>query len=408
MVPPSHPLHRIPPSLAWLTVFVPAMAYFIASRFTLTGELGTPVHSSWKTDTNATLDWIHHQLIPSSAVPMLVLSNLTDIISTIWMHDEELGRGFLLLSSASKAGRVWRWERGGGPIPIGKTLFLEQSGCRSKPDCLAGSGAIAIDFKDKKTSWEGQLIVAEWGEQRVIRLEQSGARTPLIMNVPSHMICQNNTATNESIMNRIDRPTSMLMTPFGDLVLVDHSTECGVSVIWRLVQATQIPPLLSTWESRMAHKWNKIQHDHQLEIILKKSDIGGIALDGTWETLFAVVKDDDDKIKLISVPLVLDKEEEQETPQITQVLMDLSEYATIPGPLIMDKSNHLYIGVHDGVLIVSPAPHRIMGHLELPERPVSLTIGQDSFFYIASATNLYRIKIKQAPMSVPTNLVKTR
>ena len=142
-------------------------------------------------------------------------------------------------------------------------------------------------------------------------------------------------------------------------------------------------------------------------MILKKSDIGGIALDGTWETLFAVVKDDDDKIKFISVPLVLDKEEE-ETPQTTHVLMDLSEYATIPGPLIIDKSNHLYIGVNDGVLIVSPAPHKIMGHLELPERPVSLTIGQDSFFYIASTTNLYRIKIKQAPMSVPTNLMKTR
>ena len=403
----AHQLHRIPPSLAWLTVFVPAMAYFIASRFTLTGELGTPVHSSWKTVTNAANDWVHLQLVPPSAVPMLVLSNLTDIVSTIWMHDAELGRGFLLLSSASKAGRVWRWERGGGPIPIGKTLFLEQSGCRSKPNCLVGSGAIAIDFKDKKTSWEGQLIVAEWGEQRVIRLEESGARTPLIMNVPSHMLCQDNTTKEEPIMNRIDKPTSMIMTPFGDLVLVDHSTKCGVSVIWRLVQATHIPPLQSTWESRMAHKWTKIQHNHHLEMILKKSDIGGIALDGTWETLFAVVKDDDDKIKFISVPLVLDKEEE-ETPQTTHVLMDLSEYATIPGPLIIDKSNHLYIGVNDGVLIVSPAPHKIMGHLELPERPVSLTIGQDSFFYIASTTNLYRIKIKQAPMSVPTNLMKTR
>jgi hypothetical protein len=72
----------------------------------------------------------------------------------------------------------------------------------------------------------------------------------------------------------------------------------------------------------------------------------------------------------------------------------------------MDKSQNLYVGLDDGILIVSPAPHRVLGQLQLPERPVTLTIGEDGFFYVSSATNLYRFKVKIGPMLVPTNLVK--
>jgi hypothetical protein len=392
--------HIIPPSLAWLTVFVPALAYFIGSRFTLTGELGIPVVSSLITTMNAQHEPFVLQSIFYTAQVMLVQSNFTDIVSTTWMHDADLGRGFLLLSSSTNAGRVWRWERGGGPIPIKKSLFLEQSGCRSKQNCQIGSGAIAIDFREKETSLEGTLLVAEWGENRVVRLEVSGARTPLLMEVPD--VCHANKK------NRINQPTSMVMTPFGDLIVVDHSPECAKSVIWRLERAMQVQPLASSWESRMAHKWTKVHHDHSIAILLMRERIGGIALDALWEGLYAIVKDnDDDKVQLVSVPILLDNEEGK-SQQETQNLLDLSEFSATPGPLVMDKNKHLYVGVDDGVLIVSSAPHKILGHLQLPERPVSLTIGDDGFLYISSTANLYRVRVKNGPMTVPTNLLKTR
>ena len=401
--------HIIPPSLAWLAVFVPAVAYFIASRFNLTGQLGTPVLASFITAAEAANDAASTAasaqlltIFPSpitDASVMLVLANLTDITSAAWMNDAELGRGFILLSSSTAAGRVWRWERGGGPIPIGKTLFLEQSGCRSTDICTAGSGAIAVDFQAQETSLQGKLMVAEWGEQRIIRLEESGARTPLILQVPD--VCHPETSTV-----RLHQPTSMLMTPFGDLIVVDHAADCRISVVWRLQKAMQVPALQSAWDSRLAHKWTQVQHNHSLDKVLQASRVGGIALDGTWEGLYAVVRGNGGKVRLLLVPLLPDEDDEQTTPKETQTIMDISDYTATPGPLVMDKSQNLYVGLDDGILIVSPAPHKVLGKLQLPERPVTLTIGEDGFFYVSSTTNLYRFKIKIGPMMVPTNLVK--
>jgi len=44
-----------------------------------------------------------------SAIPYL-----SHLSSTTWVHDEELGRGYLLLADVGRSGRIWRWEVGGG------------------------------------------------------------------------------------------------------------------------------------------------------------------------------------------------------------------------------------------------------------------------------------------------------
>ena len=50
---------------------------------------------------------------------------------TAWHLDAETGRGAILVTTGDRHGRVWRWETGGGPIPIGRTLVLDAAGCRT-------------------------------------------------------------------------------------------------------------------------------------------------------------------------------------------------------------------------------------------------------------------------------------
>jgi hypothetical protein len=127
----------------------------------------------------------------------LVRDDIEDIVATTWKHDEELGRGYLLLSSSFEQGKIWRWETGGGPIAIGRTLHLLDSGCRSNHymlcqssssssfsssnnndnNSIVGSGGIIVNHWHEPP----RLVVAEWGEGRIARLEENGARTPLVI-----------------------------------------------------------------------------------------------------------------------------------------------------------------------------------------------------------------------------------
>jgi hypothetical protein len=75
---------------------------------------------------------------------------------------------------------------------------MAESGCRSNlhkhcinnnvntdDDTTTGSGGIIIDFLHEAQ----RLIVAKWGEGRITRLEENGARTPLIIDVPHRRRC---------------------------------------------------------------------------------------------------------------------------------------------------------------------------------------------------------------------------
>jgi hypothetical protein len=107
-----------------------------------------------------------------------------------WRHDPKLGRGYFLLLVDSH-NHIWLWERGGGPILIGRSLHLDHAECRhdsvpcmvsvhddnndndnNEPQQQPPVGGMTMDFfhaaaaasSDQMAFWSGQLVVAEWGE----------------------------------------------------------------------------------------------------------------------------------------------------------------------------------------------------------------------------------------------------
>ena len=234
-----------------------------------------------------------------------------------WVHDDELGRGYLLLSDSSSSGMVWRWEVGGGPITIGRSLFLKDSGCRSGlwADCssssfgssfspnnsdpslpnvshwLLGSGGITVQPSRETSHFHsGRIVVAERGERRIVRMEEDGARTPLVIRVPSLFRPTSNVLEEETegregnetttTMVRLNDPGGVLMyTPFGDLLFTDRrtrsfddddddddskgtvssvcSTKTMVAGLYRLREAVNIPSI-DFKSSRIAHEWDDV------------------------------------------------------------------------------------------------------------------------------------------------------
>ncbi|KAL7555405.1 hypothetical protein ACA910_017703 [Epithemia clementina (nom. ined.)] len=251
-----------------------------------------------------------------------------DIVASVWRHDAELGRGYLLISSGN---RIWRWERGNGPIPIGRSLHLDHAGCRHdhlQSSCFpiqphdkntrggggaaaaaaaAGVGGLTLDFWEVKANqniYSGSLVVAEWGEGRIVRLEETtGARTPLALlpkcaTPPLLLPKTTGPPTNSRKRKELSTPVAtngqrsihfpqhLLMTPFGDLLFLespfpstatttssspswnpnagddvsgDSSCWGSSSTIYKLPQAMTVPALESLRESRLAHNHTWIQ-----------------------------------------------------------------------------------------------------------------------------------------------------
>jgi hypothetical protein len=405
----------IPPGLAWLTVFIPALSYFLATRFSSLqhDSLGTVV----TTHASIALNTVFYLKQNELQYPLVLIDDsYHDVVASLWRHDADLERGYLLLSQSHGNGRIWRWERGGGPIPIGKTLAMDPSGCRSKP-CISensGSGGLAVDFFKHDNYRQGCLVVAEWGEGRIVKLEEgTGARTPLVINVPD--ACKHASARPR----RVERPKSMLYTPTGDLLFME-STTSSCSTVMRLYQAVHVPPLESAMTSRVAHKWNETHHDHSIDVLYRETNLGSMALDSKGEGLYVSVKRSDDNVLLVYLPLLEDDDDddEKETSQVSDTRMGLLYDAAIvkfnltdadvheaPQAMAVDESGNVFLAISSGLLVLNEEME-ILGKLDTPTPITSLTLGDDKFLYITTSTQLLRIRVRQGPPKLPTNLVK--
>lgn len=474
MLAPPKP--KVNPALAWLLVFLPALAYFLSTRLSsgFWSELGETVHSDLllrlgKESSEACLKLSETFYLSSSAcstskssrdtavtsadlkyaLQLVQTAGLQGVVDLLWRHDSEIGRGYLLLSESAGKGRIWRWEVGGGPIAIGKTLHLENSGCRSGTykNCdsgdSTGSGAMAVDFHRAGTpashAAEGLLVVAEWGEGRIVRLEENGARTPLLMHAPC-FTCDADREESESVAatvcsDSIPNPERMLFTPTGDLIVVvnyqkahecsmtdsasEHTAVSAASALIQLPHAVHVTPLASLQESRLAHSWTDVQHNLTAHILYADpsvSRIGGIAVTPTTIYFTAKRRGENESSSIVVMAISIEEDnsdddieeiqDEAQTQKEDKVAIDLAEYAPgsqQPGALAVSHGGRFFVTVQDGVLILDPTLG-VLGKLAVPA-PTAVALGGDGYLYVASSSRLYRIRTKEKPVELPTNRI---
>jgi hypothetical protein len=405
------------PSTAWLFLFLPALSYYVTTRLHSIGlfrssTYGTVIDTKLSGIPCAATDDDHvlyttHDCSQLKYPVYLVDEDFQDIVATTWKHDEELGRGYLLLSTSFQQGKVWQWETGGGPIAIGRTLHLKDSGCRSDfyRNCTSsgqqfGSGGIVVD------TWHDppRLIVAEWGEGRIARLEENGARTPMVMQLPETLHGLNDYSDYPP---RVQNPFKLLLSPWGDLMLLDTfgSEDC----LLRLPQAaTGTPALGSLAVSRRAHSWERINTTQLPQILLHSTHLGGIALEpNQWLRMYVTMKQNN---LVVVVRLSLEEEGDEEghsgqQPRQSTILLDYTAYTSEPRAIEVDEKGNLYLVVDDGILLAASSGE-ILGKVTISDGPiVDLTLGEDKFLYMATSTKLMRMRVRHGQLAIPTNLL---
>eukprot|EP00979_Chaetoceros_neogracilis_P008886 scaffold1993_cov236-Chaetoceros_neogracile.AAC.9 len=439
----------IPPNQAWLAIFLPALLYYTLLSPTNTpilsylnllpsyAPLNTTIHLQ-----HGTQDEINKILISKSSFEK-VIGNDSDAMfyDMTWVEDAELGRGYLLLSDSASSGKVWRYETGGGLVPIGKSLYLDHSGCRSnfwtscKKDSRSGSkGLIVQAIRDEDRFDIGSLIIVEGGEKRIVRLEKDGARTPLVLNVPS--LCNK----NESV--RLSSPGKVVYTPFGDLLFTE-TVQCREQVgnenetrvitksgLFRIKDVVNIPSI-TFHQSRAAHKWTV--EDMITEVAVEIAYIG-------METISSVVVEKDAMTLLISgnrfeegqgcrhvIYKVVDDMDDADgsTKNISdmQLFFDMSKFFPKQNicrgedthiAMTIDNQGNVFASYPGGIAIIDYYGELLVtvkiGGIDgkgsdLDMLANALTIGNDGYLYMSTDTTLQRYKIKSKMLEYPTNLI---
>jgi hypothetical protein len=475
---------------AWVFLFFPALCYYMGTRLYTLGLFRSSTYGDvlghelvWMTpaaslanpssseavcskflasnkNSKQNLFYMQsHKDCSSLRYPIYLVQDFDDgsVVATTWVEDEEIGRGYLLLSTSAGNGKVFRWEAGGGPIAIGRTLHLQDSGCRSNlyqkcsvdgtgntasttknPNRHTGSGGITVDtFHSDSLPF---LMVAEYGEGRVVRLEENGARTPLIIETQQHTTLANGTTVEGQ--NRLSRPFRLLVTPYGDLMVVDDATAFGKGfVLWRLPKASDVPALPSLSVSREAHAWNRNNSTGIPQVFFQSIAMGGMVLDPSGQGLYVTTMDrDSSSVIVVRLPLLEDlddheneseEEKERDNEQIdstddskdaigaeeerasralgsrqSKLVFDYTAHARAPGAIEVDNNGNLYMAVENGILVVSKSKDFVAKiAFSADEKIVDLTLGSDKFLYIAMESKLARIRVPNYPLEVKTDLL---
>jgi len=367
----------------------------------------------------------------------VIVDDTASFYDMTWVEDVDLGRGYLLLSDSASSGKVWRYETGGGLVPIGKSLFLDQAGCRSSHwtscDSITDGGGKGLTlqvFKDENRFNIGRLIIVESGEERIVRLEEDGARTPLVLNIPS--LC------GTGVSGRLNRPGRLLYTPFGDMLFTD-TMECRddpdaetlfKSAIYRVKEVVNIPSI-TFQQSRDAHTWTMkemTEHhpDAQESVELSYNGmeyISDMIVGKDVTSLFVAgsISRPEGGCRKVIVKMI-DDTDATRTQNLDEmpVFFDMSEFyrsgqCTDEGiAMAINSDGHIFASYPGGVAIIDSegdllSTVSVLMNNEDGEivdvRPNGLIIGNDGYLYMTTKKVLLRLKVKSSVLDYPTNLI---
>lgn len=143
------------------------------------------------------------KLINPSTKMEVIATNLSWAEGPVWMADDNLP---YLLFSDTVMNRIYKWEEGKGFFTVGKTIFVEDSGCRKGTgscDLLYEPGTNGL-VRREETSQD--LIACSHGERSILLLRENGTRASLVTHYKG---------------SRLNSPNDLVFSPDGHLYFTD-------------------------------------------------------------------------------------------------------------------------------------------------------------------------------------------
>jgi hypothetical protein len=299
-----------------------------------------------------------------------------------------------------------------------------------------GSKGLAVQVtKDEERFDIGALLIAESGEKRIIRLENDGARTPIVLDVPS--LCDDG-----KTFHRLEYPGQVIYTPFGDLLFTEqekcHKREVEGSEsssfiktgIYRVKDVVNIPSIPFK-NSRDAHKWTlkeMIEQHTEVAIDVPYSNLGDVSdvlIGKEMTSIYISARKPNDNgcthaIHKIEEDLDLDSTETKDISKLP-IFFEMTKFYEMSNScsegktfLTIDDKGNLFATFPGGLVIIDKDGDHLatmkiqysdQSSLSTKIQATSLTIANDGYMYLTTESKLLRLKLKSKMLNHPTNMI---
>ena len=184
--------------IIWFYIFLPCVvAYFVI--------LTSFINSKPTIGSVEILDPSFSVLIYPGKDMEIITTDLQWAEGPLWIQDDAASLSYLMFSD-TVANRIYKWEDGKGMFTVGKTIYVENSGCKSDPAYCKSMGEPGSNGLLRRDSTSLDLLVCQHGERAISLLRDNGTRAL----VASHF--------NHS---RLNSPNDLVVSSDGHLYFTD-------------------------------------------------------------------------------------------------------------------------------------------------------------------------------------------
>ena len=184
--------------IIWFYIFLPSViAYFVV----LTGFINAkPIIGSIET-----IDPAFISLIYPGKEMEVIATDLGWAEGPLWVQDDAASLSYLMFSDTI-TNRIYKWEEGKGMFTVGKTIYVENSGCKYDQeycDKMYEPGSNALWKRDTISL---DLLVCQHGERAVALLRDNGTRSAIATHFNG---------------SKLNSPNDLVVSPEGHMYFTD-------------------------------------------------------------------------------------------------------------------------------------------------------------------------------------------
>lgn len=362
------------PEWSWCYSFLPALLIYVSILMNL-------LNSKPSTGFMEALEPVSfYKLFPQGSAIEVIATGSSWAEGPLWVENDVSCDCSYLLFSDTIQNRISRWETGRGLFTVGKTLFIDESGCSTNETWCSsvlepGSNGL---FRYIGDSDEVTLLACEHGQRSISVIFENGTKSTIVSEFNS----RNLNSPNDLVMST-DRHLYFTDPPFGlydksQGHLVDFQQGfSGVYMIHREDLEEAVRTGIPTTKVRL------------LDSTMTRPN--GIAFSPDFSKLY--VSNCDEKNPYWKVFDVLD-DGTVTNGKIFYYGATLSESDDLknkPDGLKVDTSGHLFATGPGGVLVFSPDAH-LLGRLRLDRKASNIEFGDDGFMYITATDAVFRVR----------------